>query len=479
MQHKALFLLLTVALMAAVTMSCNKYLDVQPEDRFLEGSVYSDRKSVRNALNGVYLNMAKPDLYGENYTSTMLDVMAQYYNVSTLYAHPFTQVLKYNYNDAIIQQYTTAMWNGHYTAILNLNIFIAQLESDSSTVSGDERRLMLGEAYGLRGFLAFDLLRLFGPVYKTDSVKAAIPYPTTPKSDVQPLLPANQVAAAILKDLAHAAVLLEKDPVRTQGVTAAALGEDGYFSLRNRRMNYFAARGLIARVLQYQGNTSGARAMATAVIAEAGSKFPWSPSSSSATGIPDPDRVFSSEILFCVENTRMYQTQLNWFAAANRIQQILIPAPSRLDNIYEGNLNDYRYRSWFGIDATTTRIDKVFQKYADVKDPNQSFRRLQPLLRLSELYYIAAECTPDDNSAAVLLNTVRANRGLPPVTFNGDKQTQITREYQKEFWGEGQLFFYYKRINQPTIVNGSGSGTVDMSDTKYVVPLPLSETSQR
>ncbi|MBC9930005.1 RagB/SusD family nutrient uptake outer membrane protein [Chitinophaga qingshengii] len=460
-------------------VSCNKYLEIQPEDRLLEGTVYGDRATIRSALNGVYLNLAKPALYGGQYSCTTLDVLAQYYNITQVYNHPFRQIAHYNYHDADAKKYITTLWDSSYTAILNLNTFISQLESDSSKVPQEERLLMLGEAYGLRGFITFDLLRLFGPVYKTDSAKTAIPYPTAPKWEVQPFLPANKVMSNILADVAHAVTLLEKDPVRTQGVRIAASGEDVFFSLRNRRMNYFAARALNARVLLYQGNIIAARDVATAVITDAGTWFPWSPGASTAPGIANPDKVFSSEVLFGLENINLYTVRQAWFLASKPEWQILIPASGRLDDIYERDLNDYRYRSWFIIDPTSNRLDKTFYKYEDVSDPGQLFRHLQPEIRMSEMYYIAAEGAADDNSAAELLNTVRANRGLSKLTINGDRQAQLTKEYQKEFWGEGQLFYYYKRINQSVVINGFGGGTTRMTSAQYVVPLPLSETSFR
>lgn len=466
--------------LAITQVSCNKYLDVQPEDQLLEGPVFNNRTNIRSALNGVYLNLAKPGLYGGNYSCTFLDVLAQYYNVSRLYTnHPFSGTSRYYYDDPNLMGYTTTIWDSSYTAILNLNTFISHVESDSSILTPDERLLMLGEAYGLRGFVAFDLLRLFGPVYKTDSSKTAIPYPMTPKWDVQPLLPASKVIAHILADLYHATTLLEKDPVRSQGVHVAGTGEDVYFSLRNRRMNYFAVRALIARVLLYQGNTAAAKEMATTVINDAGHWFPWSPEALTEPGIANPDRVFSAEVIFGLENSNLYVVRQTWFWAGRPEWQILIPAAGRLDNIYEHNADDYRYRSWFFIDPGTSRIEKTFVKYADVTDPNQLFRHLQPEIKMSEMYYIAAEGVADDNNAGTLLNTVRSNRGLPPLTINNDRQAQITKEYEKEFWGEGQLFFYYKRINQQRIPSGTGSGSFSMSNEQYVLPLPLSETNFR
>ncbi|WP_161596712.1 RagB/SusD family nutrient uptake outer membrane protein [Chitinophaga vietnamensis] len=459
--------------------SCNKYLDVQPEDKFLENDVYDSRTSIRNVLNGIYLNLAKPAAYGENFTCTTLDVMAQYYDCSSS-GHVFNTQANYKYADAAVMDRTTAMWNSSYTAILNLNLFIKHLGPDNKVLTDDEKQLMLGEAYGLRAFVAFDLLRLFGPVYATDSLKAAIPYPHDPESKIQALLPANTAMQNVLDDIATATKLLDKDPVRSKGVQAVSPGGDSYFSFRNRRMNYYAVQALQARALLYRGDVAGAKAAADKVIREASAWFPWSPSALSAPGIVNPDRIFSSEVIFGLENADMYNTQTRRFAASLTADNILMPLAQRLNDIYERNSNDYRFRINFDVDRTSTRTDKTFFKYADIQNKNLMYRKLQPLIRIAELYYISAEGEPDDNNAARLLNTVRVNRGLPPLILNGDKQTQLGKEYQKECWGEGQLFFYFKRTQQMAISSGaSANAVITMPPGNYVVPLPLSETSFR
>lgn len=59
----------------------------------------------------------------------------------------------------------------------------------------------------------------------------------------------------------------------------------------------------------------------------------------------------------------------------------------------------------------------------------------------------------------------------------------IAKEFRREFLGEGQMFFFYKRNGMTKIPNGRGSeeskGTINMTTSNYVVPLPDSETSVR
>ena len=56
-------------------------------------------------------------------------------------------------------------------------------------------------------------------------------------------------------------------------------------------------------------------------------------------------------------------------------------------------------------------------------------------------------------------------------------QALLDDEYRKEFFGEGQLFFYYKRLNRSSIPSATNStGTVSISSTDYVLPIPDGET---
>lgn len=456
--------------------SCDKYLDVQPEDLFLEKSVYNNQSSIRNVLNGIYLDMASKESYGESNTCTVLDVLAQYYDCSVS-GHPMNTLQRYEYEESGSMSELSAMWNKNYNSILNINLFIQNVSPGEDILPGEEKNWMLGEAYGLRAFLGFDLLRLFGPMYQPDSLSAAIPYPLTPESKINPVLPAKEVMELIIHDLEQAAMLLENDPTRSEGVISNSSITDQYFSNRNRRMNYFAVQALMARVFLYRGDVTAAKSKALEVVQSASKFFPWSPASESNPGNSNPDRVFSSEVLFGLENIKLKETQSNWFSASLNSASILTPYPANLESIFDKFDNDYRYRVWFTVDRTTTRTNKTFFKYADIKDNNLPFRNLLPLIRMSEMYLILSECEPDITLAAQYLNTLRKNRGLPDADFTGKKMDLIIKAYQQEFWGEGQLFYLYKRLHQSKIPNGSGgTGNIDMSSDQYVVPIPQSET---
>ena len=105
--------------------------------------------------------------------------------------------------------------------------------------------------------------------------------------------------------------------------------------------------------------------------------------------------------------------------------------------------------------------------------------KLIPLIRMTEMYYIIAETATDETEALDALNTVLFNRGVKELEDKTQLAGMLRDEYRREFFGEGQLFFYYKRLNVKVLHSYSENADLDMDAAKYVVPLPLSETDFR
>lgn len=481
---------LLAAIYTVALISCNKYLDVQPKDRLLDQQVFNSQSSVQKALNGIYINIVSDNLYGGQLTVSTIDVMAQYYNIPT--QNRFIAASTYKFLDgSFLQSDISTIWGQAYSTVLNINEFIQGVSGIQQTIfKEDEKKLLLGEAYGLRAFILFDMLRLFGPVYSNDSSAANIPYPTLPITKLSPLIPANQFMDTVIKDLNTAGSLLINDPIIQSGVQPFDNTDmaGNFFRARNRRMNYYAVKSLLARVYLYRGDKVSALKNAQEVISIAPATFPWAKESVSRAAITNPDRIFSSEIIFGPENTSRDVMYNRYFAASNyqahddqSIATLLAPLNENLVTTFEGLENDYRLRSSWVIDPKANYNFKTFTKYAPLTTNGAglypAYRNIQPLIRLSELYYIAAECTGNPT----YLNTVRMNRGLlNPVAASGDITGEIAKEYKKEFCGEGQLFFYYKRKNVTTINNGSAAGrSLPMGRSQYILPVPLSETQYR
>ena len=108
-------------------------------------------------------------------------------------------------------------------------------------------------------------------------------------------------------------------------------------------------------------------------------------------------------------------------------------------------------------------------------------------MHLSEAYYIAAEClmNTDPGKARNYLNTILTARGatlLPESVSATNLLNEIKYEYMRETWGEGQIFYMFKRSYQVITgvfdANKAVAGT-NPSDRIYVLPLPESELINR
>jgi len=473
--------LMMMLIVTATLTSCKKFLDVQPEDKVLEEQLFSTKQGVNTALNGLYLNLSKNNLYGDNLTLSTVEILAQRYNITTIHDQYKSSI--YAYGDAPIISRIDAIWTGAYSTILNINAFEENLIKYSGAINAKTDSIYRGEAICMRAMLHFDLLRLFGPRYNTaDSTKNSIPYYTQSGSAIGPLLPANVIMNLITADLANAEKLLKADPVIVNGVMPGALN-DGTDFLRNRnyRFNYYAVKALQARVNMYRGNKVAALAAAKEVIANSG-KFPWVTVANALSEKVNPDRVFTTEMIVGIQCTQLYSNYLAIFNPDLAEKTILAPLSGRLATVYESNENDYRYNLNWIVPSNGGKTYRTFYKYADVQDKTKTFRFTVPLIKISEMYYIAAESETDLTQGYANLNTVRNNRGLTSLATGtaATLNTELQKEHQKEFFGEGQLFYYYKRRNITTIPNGAvASGNVTMNASTYVLPLPLSETQIR
>ncbi len=161
-----------------------------------------------------------------------------------------------------------------------------------------------------------------------------------------------------------------------------------------------------------------------------------------------------------------------------------------LDKVYEYNeiyaKNDMRYMAndlWVPFDGSTAGGEMVFHKYYDYINPANTNAKIGknanqvPLMRLSEMYLILAEYL-DFGEARVEYDKLRIARNLDATIM--DKFTEATRmervqnEYQKEFYGEGQFFFYCKRKALTIIPIDGWSLPHGIAD--YVMPKPRSQT---
>ena len=489
------------------TLSCESWLDIKPIDRSSGAELFSSREGFIKALNGVYVELNNRNLYGRN-METMVDVMGHYFNVSS--SGVYDQVRRFSYTSTDAIAVYEAIWQKVYNLIVNLNVIIDECGESNSALNGIWHGLIKGEALAMRAFLHLDMLRLYGPVYINDPTAVCIPYVVNTDQMVSPLLPANEISQLIIKDLTDAIALLkETDPIIENGVmNSADAGGDNSLRYRQYRMNYYAARAVLARAYMWIGDHQSAYTTATALLRDAhaaGSEvFPFITTSAATDGTV-PDRKFSTEAIFSIYDnyitTGIYDYAFSPTLDDTRILRLFYANNAelwsgRISQLFD-NIDDYRYKLWFATypameGRTTVHYIRKFQSAsgsltAAQRNVESAFRNMHPLIRITEIYLIAAESCLNINPAALdeakgYLNKIRAARNVADLP--GEEVAQVRNniewEFRREFLGDGQMFYFYKRIGKQMIPSGqSATADIEMNTLTYVVPLPASEISER
>lgn len=457
-----------------VPLSCGNWLDVLPKSEVDEEEMFETANGYYSALTGVYINMASSDLYGGNLSLTLSEPLTQQYTVSS--NEPEREKwMNYDYTGKEAQDALLNVWSSMYNTIVNCNLLIEHLRTEERRLFEENvQSVLLGEALGLRAYMYFDLIRMFNesPTVNPDSKN--VPYKTDFGLTLGISLPTDELLQHLLADLEEALQLLAgNDPiVNDKSYRDKYLNYD-----HNQRMNYYAIHGLMARIYLFQGNYSKAYEHARTVITS--NKFRFI----TADEIVQTDR-YGNEI----QLDRLFVPELLFGLYT---ENILTVSRSR----YEGlsydflkstdcyNSEDLRVNAWH----SRNQLDKInlikYKRSSNAADDDKYQDPLVPLLKLSEMYLIATEAALQEpangGDPVALLNTFKSARKvtqLSPTAGNDEISQEITHEYICEFRGEGQLFWYYKRMNFNAIDNGNYRGTtIEIAPAAYTFPLPQYE----
>lgn len=466
--------------------SCDSWLEVKPYDQIAEGELQKSEEGYQKMLNGIYIDLNSDALYGQTLSVEMIEVMGGAYTIGTdnsVWGN-YKDLSSYQYNTEYWRNRLDQTWNKAYALILNCNKILETIDGNKNLFTDGSYYIIKGEALALRAMLHFDMLRLFGPVYSKDSDKKAIPYYTKQTNSPEPILTAQEVMEKITTDYEDALNYLANDPVKTEGTMMSSTedGSSNFLRYRALRLNYYAVEALMARAYLYMGNKAEAFKYATDVIKTADQNiFPFVDKNLVIGSPADPDRIFSSEVLFALTNTSRGTIHKNFFDPSRLPNYVFRMDDSMMSNLVYGGAattggyqDDYRYRAcWMA-----TGSNRYFYKYSDMVANGSIQNTMIPMVRLGEMFLIAAESQSGDLKAGVqYVNALRRNRGVANLTTL--TPDLLKYEYIRELYGEGQLFYLYKRLNSDIITSATSSKNPKASDLIFVVPLPDTETENR
>lgn len=466
--------------------SCTKWLDVSPKSEVSMDLLFTSREGFQDAVNGLYSRSVKEDLYGRELIAGTLDVLAQNYNIDVVDNSGFRQTMLFNYRDNNFINRQKDSWSGLYTVVANSNLILEHVDGSGNLLEASERDLIKGEALAMRAWCHFDVLRQFAAAPLATPGAQGIPYVTTFSRATTPVYTLRQVLDSVIRDLTAARELLKHtDPIVKPGYKVGYTTPDSstevsgpmFLQHRRHRLNYYAVTGTLARVQLYAGNHAAALEMAKEVIES--NKFPWTRQTDFLN--PDDqqkDRILYKELLFGLYAPNM--TNPLYDRLRNGEGTTLNTPPGELRTMYEvagPGAEDFRYKQWFSQQNSSTGGYMRLEKYSRNGDKNLHDLMI-PMLRLSEMYYIAAEAVYDADPAKgwEYLNAVRKQRGMG-IPLNDPSKTvfmnELVKDARKEFFGEGQIFYMYKRLNRA--YPGLGGNTIQPNQQIFVFPWPDDE----
>lgn len=483
---KKIYQFIVLLLVFVSVSSCDKWLDVKPENRIYPEEKFVNSQGFQSALAGVYNYMSKPILYGKEMEFGTMDVLAGYWNLGTYTSHEYYRIGQYEYDDVFAKPKLDSLWMGLYSAIRQTNIILENVDNIATDADYD---LIKGEALGLRAFLHLEAFRLFGPIVKTDGLNTlSVPYygslSKVPNKSLTSLECLNQVEA----DLQAALLLLQDDPIKTAGrlgnsnSSAILANYNQLLDRRGVRMNYYAVKALLARKSLWEGKMDVAGGRAAALIAElqASNAVRFITRTEIETNSNATDYRFSVENIFALYANKHNLITRNYFEVGYHNEyQILRPQYAQLlAALYTtgtGSANDYRLNKW---NINTDYFNKfiIFSEQASVSIDFGKHYEIQ-LINLPELYFIVAESKLETNPAAAVesINAVRAVRNIDPLLVSTNSETvfgYLLDEIRREYIAEGVLFSYYKRWNHSVYVPG---GEIPASSKIFVLPKPTAE----
>ena len=451
--------------------SCNDWLDVELDNKVDDDKLFNTAEGFKEALAGVYSSMSKSSMYGGRLTMEYVDVLAQYYNSNSTYEY----WEDYDYENSGCRSIISGMWNNLYSCISQANCILEWADKNAGVLSESDRNQIRGEALALRAFLHFDLYRLFAPDVKWAQNAEGIPYNHEFGVSLPPMYSTKEVVQLVINDLLEAEKCLQNDPIQNvvpymirtstsagDVVDKAAKDEmDKYVA----RVNLYSVKAMLARAYQARGEYVAAVSKAKEVI-DSG-KFRLLEATSIDQSENMVDLLFSDEHIFSLRNKELSTYTKSIFKETSGGTTALRMEGSY--NLYDGNQDDFRYSKWY--------VDFDFIKY--VPDSNSIFTTKVPLIKLSEMYLLIAECTydTDPDEARRYVNMLRRHRIRGNQEGAGDwmylSREDIFKEMRREYIGEGQMWFAHKR-NRLNL-SGGLTGTIEASDDIFVFPLPDAE----
>jgi phosphatidylserine decarboxylase len=430
--------------------SCEKsFLELKPPTSLTPEFALATEADLQVALRGAYAGLKSTALYGRS-LPVLGDMMADNTYQSALNTNRYTNFNLYNY--LVTDGDVAGLWNASYSVILRANNIINSPIADNANI-----QQIKGEAYAIRALAYFNLVRYFASPYTVDPSKLGVPVITTYQADLKPeRAKIADVYGLINKDLDKAYTLMTKFTNSSQ-------------------FSKYSAKALQAKVYLTMGDKTNAKTAALDVITNSGFT---AITSAAHTGYwagvaPRTDKVETLlEISFDAVANNAFDALSYIYLQSGNYGDML--CSTELYDLYE--TADIRKSLY----ATGTRggLASVFvNKYTSFTGDHSDTK----VIRMSEMYLIAAEASYPSNTADALkyVNEVTSRRGATAIASSGSALLEdIITERRKELAFEGERYLDMQRL-QRNIARSknypAAALSIEFSNYRRIMPIPQGE----
>ena len=428
-RHIATALAATALTFAAA--GCDDFFSKTGDDMEIAADrLFSDDGAFRSVVTDAYIQLRSPHLYGGTLTLTLLEPLAgsfDAFDAATGTADSPERAVKLD---------SVRLYAHRVIATCNEVVKAAT----DARMTNAEVRMAVGEAYALRAAVRFDLIRLADRMgIMSDGTGAS-------------------VLESVESDLRRAAALLEGvDPLLSESQTTVAVGRQDR-RLRTHAMNWYAVKAVQARVALWRGDYSAALAEADSVllhherVSQRNQVFYFV-----QPGKFGSDFCFSREFVFAIA------TRPDGFPALSDslFLGLGVKCTRSLRSIY-ADPADIRYRAWFrpAADGDGYSMARKFGSetllsgyVVSTTGGEMQLPASIPFIKLGEVVLTAAEALcrlGRVDEALERVETLEQQRDCPSYATslreNGVISAEsvgslIADEYERELFGEGQLYY--------------------------------------
>lgn len=473
MKHTILYRFLLLATLPLLG-GCEGYLNVNPISEVTDRELFATAEGCEDAIYGIYAEMGneKDGLYGHMLSFKYPELMIGNFTIDQTNNLAYLVQRQWDSKEAVAV--AEKIWVTGYKVIGHINKALTHILPKSDDAFRHVK-LYKGELLALRALLHFEMARVFAVSFASNDAAAkakAIPYVTRYGIDVTPYSSLEEVFAAIVADLKKAEGYLAEDEELLPAVRTNEAGD--FAGSRITHLNLYAVRALLARVYWTMGELDTAAEYAETVI-DSG-KFPLM-TTAEAWNAVETGAFNMQETVFGLHSTQFLYNFYRYHIYGGAT----IALADEYRDVYGADEagSDKRYGLWFN--AVNGQCIKHFNVMYAISSTNPVYSGNSipglSLIRIPEMYYIAAEAyLSKDNAAAMKrLDAVVASRGLTPFAERDGRVTaeHIFNERRKEFYADGEAFFNMKRLQKEIDLPGIGTfpGT---DDATYTMPIPQS-----